>query len=90
MLAELHKNERLDTIENMAADKLRTKKNLWKSYGAKSTVKCKQLMKRRVEDIASTTQGDGARKKKEIAELILGCCFRSEIEAKIERDESSG
>ena len=31
-----------------------------------------------------------SKKKKEIAELILGCCFRSEIEAKIERDESSG
>ena len=74
----------LDTIENIAADKLRTKKSWWKSYGAKSTVKCKQLMKRRVEDIASAFREDGTRRKKDNAEFIYGAVSEEKLALRAE------
>ena len=55
--SSLWKWNQLDTIENMAADKLSTKKNQWKSQGAKSSVKRMQLIKKRVDCIVSVFQG---------------------------------
>ena len=50
-------------LRTWAQTTLRTKKNWWKSFGAKSTVKRKQLVKRKIENIVSASRGDGARQK---------------------------
>ena len=55
----------------------------------KSIVKRKHLVKLRVEDCFNV-QRRWSKKKKEIAELIVGCRFRREIEAETEVMEIQG
>ena len=80
----------LDTIMNMAADKAQDEEELVEKYRNEIHCETQAFGEAKSGRHCFNVQRRWSKKKKETAEVIVGCSFRREIEAETEVTEIQG